>query len=157
MPKTSYAEHPNRSEHSTFSTVLKASGDVPIVRVVGQLDLATLSGLTQALGEAMSGIEGFERASRIVADLRGLTFIEVCGLRVLVRHIHLLRRFGGDLPLVLSAVEGGDSPVLRLLRLAGLTESFRLYTEPGAAARGVRPLASLWKTPCRCLPDIGLF
>src|SRR5882757_8598191 len=60
-----------------FAVDVQRRNDVAIVQPHGELDLATVETLRAAL-------DGIERAGRLVLDLRGLSFIDSTGLRLLV-------------------------------------------------------------------------
>ncbi|MBB4662282.1 STAS domain-containing protein [Conexibacter arvalis] len=85
-----------------------------VVRVTGELDLATVGILEQTVQDLLaSGCPG------VVLDLRELAFIDSTGLRMLLRLDDLAsdcgRRFG---------IVEGTGPVRRLLRLTGLDARF---------------------------------
>jgi anti-sigma B factor antagonist len=59
--------------------VVQADGEV-LVELIGELDLATSPLLERALEDVAASAGG-----RVVVDLRGLTFMDSTGLRVLMR------------------------------------------------------------------------
>jgi anti-anti-sigma factor len=81
---------------------------VAIVQPRGELDLATVETLRAAL-------DGIERAGRVVLDLRGLSFIDSTGLRLLVALDQHAQRGGFQLALVMP-----PAPANRAIELSGL-------------------------------------
>lgn len=81
-------------------------GDATIVRVDGDLDLATSAELEQAL-------EGADLTGRIVVDLSGCTFLDSSALRVLVHGARAAETAGGAIALVTK-----DPGILRVLEIA---------------------------------------
>jgi anti-anti-sigma factor len=77
-----------------------------VVRVEGDLDLATCSELEQAFQDA-------DLARRIVVDLSGCTFFDSSGLRVLVQRARAAEAAGGTTALVTT-----DPGILRVLEIA---------------------------------------
>ena len=91
-----------------------ADRDRVIVAVIGELDIASVS----VLGQALDDIRG-AGCSDVVLDLRGLSFIDACGLNLLLRADRAARRAGKALATV------DDSPaVARVLELAELQNHF---------------------------------
>jgi len=80
--------------------------DATVVRVDGELDLATCSELQQALERA-------DLAGRIVVDLSGCTFLDSSALRVLVQQARAAETAGGAIALVTK-----DPGILRVLEIA---------------------------------------
>lgn len=89
----------------------RSVGKRSVLAVSGELDLSTFGKLQAAIDEH-SGPD-------LVIDLAGVTFIDSVGLRTLLK---ARERFGED-SLLLVAPNG---PVLTLLELTKLTESFSL-------------------------------
>lgn len=97
------------------------SGDTPVVRVVGELDIYT----APRLREALLGVVGRHRGS-VVVDLTDLEFIDSTGLGVLVSAVKRVRAFDGA-----SVVLSAPSPaVMRVLDVTGLTKVFRIERVP---------------------------
>ena len=86
-----------------------------VVRVVGEVDVATSPALREALVEL---IEGQGNLS-IQLDLEHMTFIDSTGIGVLVGALRTLRGKGGTLGLT-----NLRSSTVRVLEIAGLTEIF---------------------------------
>ena len=87
-------------------------GAKDVVVVSGEIDLSTAGQLQAALAQ-FSGNE-------LYADLRGVLFIDSAGLAVLIKEQGRLAETGGELRLVVK----DQSPVLRLLELTGVVQSF---------------------------------
>ena len=83
-----------------------ADGSATIVRVEGDLDMATSRELELA-------IESTDPADRIVIDLSGCTFLDSSALRVLVRQARAAEDAGGATALVTT-----DPGILRVLEIA---------------------------------------
>ncbi len=91
-----------------FAVEVQRRTDIVIVRPHGELDLATVEALRAAL-------DGIEDAGRLVLDLRGLSFIDSTGLRLLVALHGRSQRDGFQLTLVAPA-----APADKAIRLSGL-------------------------------------
>jgi anti-anti-sigma factor len=81
-------------------------GSAVVVRVDGELDMATSSSLEQAL-------DGTDPGGRIVIDLSGCTFLDSSALRVLVQQARAADNAGGRIALVTT-----DPGILRVLEIA---------------------------------------
>lgn len=92
-------------------------GPTVVVRVVGEVDLATAPLLREALAEL---IEGQGNLS-LRLDLEHLSFLDSTGIGVLVRALRSVRRKGGDLTLT-----NCRPSTMRILEIAGLREIFGL-------------------------------
>jgi anti-sigma B factor antagonist len=92
---------------ASFGVGMEPAREVVRVKPVGELDLATVSVLADQVRELLE--VGFEQ---LVIDLRGLSFIDVAGLRLLLGLAHRARSEGWRL----SLIQGSD-PVRRLLVL----------------------------------------
>jgi anti-sigma B factor antagonist len=79
---------------------------VTVVRVEGDLDLATCPELERA-------IESADLAGRVVVDLSGCTFLDSSALRVLVQGARATEAAGGTIALVTR-----DPAILRILDIA---------------------------------------
>jgi anti-anti-sigma factor len=90
---------------------MRRSGDATVLRVVGELDLATAPELREAIDRVRQSSE------LLVLDLAAVEFIDVSGLRVLVTACREAQREGRRL--VLTNV---SDPVRRIVALARLTE-----------------------------------
>lgn len=102
-------------EPLTISYVL--DGDTHRVLAVGELDIATVGALEKAVLDVEDG------ARVIVLDLRGLSFMDSTGLRLM---IDLTERYGAE-PNRLQVIAGSPA-VERLLDIAGLRDRLPLIT-----------------------------
>jgi anti-sigma B factor antagonist len=94
-----------------FSVSVEASGGRTVVRVAGELDLATAPQLEEAL------LPGLRAGGSALLDLRGLDFMDSTGVRVIVAGHLAAEEHGGKLSLVRTAPE---SAVARVLEISGL-------------------------------------
>lgn len=85
------------------------------VRAGGELDFAAVVHLGQTLRAA-------QRSNRLVLDLRGLTFIDVSGVQIVVDAARRARRAGGRLMIV-----RGPPQVDRLFTLAGASKHILIF------------------------------
>jgi anti-sigma B factor antagonist len=94
-------------------------GPPPVLRVAGELDMATADGLRGALEEAVAADPS------VVVDLAGVTFVDVMGLRAILEVADSLNGRG---PLALV-----NAPqVARLLRWVGLDGITSIALHDGA-------------------------
>ena len=117
-----------------FGVDVQRRDDVAIVQPHGELDLATAATLLAALDEV-------ENVGRLVLDLRGLSFLDSTGLRLLVALHRRSQREGFQLMLVAPA-----APADRAILLSGLDHVLpfvpaddavdREPSEPAPAPRG---------------------
>jgi anti-anti-sigma factor len=82
------------------------------VRLVGELDLAQVTAVDEELRRVAD-----ERPRELVIDLRGLTFIDSSGLRLLVNWA----RIAQDEELALSLIPG-EAPVQRVFTMTGVAQ-----------------------------------
>jgi anti-sigma B factor antagonist len=93
-----------------FEIVIDSSQRSPVVKVRGELDVATSPKLTDALGSA------FERGSaRVVIDLANVTFIDSRGMSALVRAHVTATALGTRL-----SIRGATGNARRALEICGL-------------------------------------
>ena len=98
----------------TFALLTDHDGDAVVVRVVGELDLATAPQLRELLVDLVA------RGSRhVTLDLADMAFIGSPGLEVLVAGLQRLRDFGGEL-----ALRAPSATASRVFEIAGLTTIF---------------------------------
>jgi anti-sigma B factor antagonist len=90
--------------------------DVYLVAARGELDVATAPGLREALGTARE-----RGASRLIADLGAVTFLDSAGLGVLVTCAKQLRMNGGELVVVTD-----DPRIVRVFEITGLDAVVRV-------------------------------
>jgi anti-sigma B factor antagonist len=84
------------------------SADTTIVRVDGELDMATVTKLEEAL-------DSVERDGRTIIDLTRCTFLDSSAVRVLVATSRAAGEAGGTIALVAS-----DPTIVRVLEIAAL-------------------------------------
>ena len=104
-----------------------------VVALCGELDLFDTSDVASHLIATVAAY-----GPSIIVDLTGLTFIDSCGLGVLVRVLRWTREGGGDLSLAAP-----QEQVRRVLEITGLIDVFRVYPSVKQAvsdARLARPL-----------------
>ena len=109
--RTTSAAAVKSARPAPFGVDVQRRDDVAIVQPHGELDIATVQTLHAAL-------EGIEDAGRVVLDLRGLSFIDSTGLRLLVALHRRAQRDGFQLTLVAPA-----APADRAIRLSGLDQA----------------------------------
>jgi anti-anti-sigma factor len=103
-------EPPTATTKAVAMAMLMISQDegTPLVlRVRGELDLLTAEELRTALEDAIA------KDARVVVDLDGVTFVDACGLRVI---LEVAESLNGDGPLRIANAR----MVERLLRIVGL-------------------------------------
>jgi anti-sigma B factor antagonist len=99
----------------TLSADLERRGDAAIVRLEGELDIATEASAATELERAMDG------AGTLIADLRGLKFLDSTGVRVLIAADLRAREHGVRFGVVVAR---DDGMVPRLLEMTRLQERF---------------------------------
>ncbi len=93
-----------------------------LVALRGELDLVTVS----KVAEVLDGLEPQPSGVRhVVLDLRGLTFMDLPGLRELMRQNEYARSNRHNL-----AVVRGTFPIERLLELTGVDDQLVLVDDP---------------------------
>jgi anti-sigma B factor antagonist len=95
------------TEIPPFAVDVTRAGDTVTVRPSGELDIATVPRLSDAL-------QGSQPYERLVLDLRGLSFIDSSGLRLVLMEVE---RAHGERHEV--EVIPGDERVQRIFRLTG--------------------------------------
>ena len=98
--------------------VIERSGTSRIVRVSGEIDLATAPRLHQALGEFTAG------AGTVIIDLTGVSFIDSSGLNVLMQSRERLTAEGQ--PSLLRLVVSRPA-IQRVFDVTGLTAVFDVF------------------------------
>jgi anti-sigma B factor antagonist len=121
-PATSNGQRPFADRMFVAATERLDNG-TPVVRVMGEVDLATVP----ALEKALLGVG--DRTGAVIVDLTGCTFLESSGLRALVATRGRLQRSNRRMALVLST-----PTVLRVFEITGLDELFEIYPSLGAAS-----------------------
>jgi anti-sigma B factor antagonist len=100
-----------------------------VVVLCGELDLLDTSDVASHLIATVAAY-----GPSVIVDLAGLTFIDSCGLGVLVRVLRWARESGGDLSL--AAPRG---QVRRVLEITGLIDVFTVYASVKQAVSGAQP------------------
>jgi anti-sigma B factor antagonist len=103
-----------------FGAAASLEGDTTLVRVFGELDLATVPSLESALQPLMEG-----GARIIVLDLRELDFIDVAGLRLALRLEGLAQLHGARFALVRGPIR-----VQRVFELTGMERFLPVIDDP---------------------------
>ena len=95
----------------TFDVLISDTGAGVLVHLEGELDVETASRFLEALTDSPAGGEGLE----VELDLSGLTFLDVAGVRALVRAHEQMTSEGGRV-----SVRGLDETRLPAARVLGL-------------------------------------
>lgn len=105
-----------------------------VVALCGELDLADAPAVASHLMTAVAAC-----GPSIIVDLASLTFIDCCGLGVLMRVLQWARESGGDMPLAAP-----QQRVRKVLSLTGLIDVFSVYpsVDQAAASLGLAPLVT---------------
>jgi anti-anti-sigma factor len=98
-----------------FSVTRRRVGEAVVVAPEGEIDLATVDELREALDAAADG------AAQVLLDLRAVTFIDSAGVRLVLEAMRALPGF---------AVVRGGAEVARVFRLVGLDERVRIVDQP---------------------------
>ncbi len=104
------------------------AGDVHVVALTGDLDLASAPALASRIDVARG-----HGVRRLLIDLTRVEFCDSTGLRALMGAERELRIAGGRLTIVCP----GEGQVARLLDVTGLREALRVYEDPRHAAAGL--------------------
>jgi len=102
---------------------LGRTGDIPVLAMSGDLDLAVVG----QVGQALEPIEA-SKPPILVLDLRGLTFLDSSGLRLILEADLRARREGRRLALV-----RGPEPVHRVFRVTTLDTRLEFVDDPNPA------------------------
>jgi anti-sigma B factor antagonist len=97
-----------------FALEEQFDGDMPIVSVVGEIDVATAPQLRDCLHRVI----GADRPT-VVVDLLGVTFLDSTALGVLVGALKRCRELGGELHVVVA-----DARIMKIFEITGLTKVF---------------------------------
>jgi anti-anti-sigma factor len=107
----------------------RADGDVMVLELHGDLDIATAATLPEALGAvARSG------ARRLVVDLQAVTILDSVGVRSLVHTRRWMFNRGGEARFV---CDGG--PAARTIELMGLRDALGVCPDYASAVAGFPP------------------
>lgn len=106
----------------TFALHTDQDGDTAVVRVVGELDLATAPQLRELLVDLVA-----RGSHHVTLNLADLTFIDSTGLKVFVAGLKRLRESGGDL-----ALRSPSAAAMRVFEITGLTTIFAISSGNGS-------------------------
>ncbi|MBA2693740.1 MAG: anti-sigma factor antagonist [Rubrobacter sp.] len=110
--------------------LVHSRGEVPVVKVSGDLDLMSAPMFRGVLGQV---VRGQSVPEVVVVDLGGVGFMDSCGVNALIGETRGFVAGGGKVRLVTKA-----SPVVRTLSITGLDKIFEVYPDIGSAScRGV--------------------
>lgn len=110
----------------TFAVEEERVADVPVVRVTGEIDVATAPELRGHLVDH----EGADEAV-VVVDLSGVTFLDSTALGVLVGSYRRLTDGGGSLRLVVT-----EPRILKVLEITDLLSVFPIFDTVDGAVTG---------------------
>jgi anti-sigma B factor antagonist len=117
-----------------FEATLKEAQGVPVLRISGDVILATVGRFRTALQEAVEAVEQTEGSEHVlVVDMRETEFMDSVGLSALLEGTRELRARGVEARLVLQR-----GSVRRILQVTGLLEEFRVYGDVLSATEGPR-------------------
>jgi anti-sigma B factor antagonist len=102
----------------SFHTESISAGDCAVLQVAGEIDVYTAPELRQRVIRLID-----DGTLHIIADLRGVDFLDSTGLGALVGSLKRLRMREGSLKLVTS---GGR--ILQIFQITGLTRAFALHS-----------------------------
>src|SRR3954465_13438381 len=108
-------------EQPPFSIDVPRGGGRPLPSLSGELDLATVG----ELEEAISG--RLEAGEEVVVDLRPLEFMDSSGVRALVAGPQAAQQVGGSLVIV-RAPQGSE--VDRVIDVSGIATALGMVDEP---------------------------
>jgi anti-sigma B factor antagonist len=109
----------------SFTADLERRSDVAIVAMTGDLDIATEAQAKAQLEGAMDG------CAVLIADLRGLAFLDSTGVRVLLA-AHLRAQEQG----LRFGVVRGEGMVARLLEMTRISQRFPVVDDPDELING---------------------
>jgi anti-sigma B factor antagonist len=98
-------------------TSVTAGGDCAVLRLEGEIDVYAAPQLRERMVHLADN-----GTVHIIADLRGVAFLDSAGLGALVASRKVLRACGGSLTLVADTAR-----ILQAFRIAGLSEAFALH------------------------------
>jgi len=116
--------------NAQFGVIVERDRDLRIVRPIGELDISTVGELATVVERECSS------QADLVVDLRGLSFLDCAGLRILLYARALANSNGSSLRLI-----PGPAMVQRVFDLTGLHHHFRFIP-----STGLRPGPSLSAT-----------
>lgn len=102
-----------------FAIVREQRGDLPVLRVSGELDIYTASRLKEAVLAALNG-----GAASLAIDLTAVQFLDSTGLQVLMSAKKRTAERGGDVYLI-----GISGQIRRVFTLLSLERIFKISRE----------------------------
>lgn len=105
---------------------ITAGAGCAVLLVAGEVDVYTAPQLRERIMALLA-----DGARHVVADLRGVDFLDSTGLGALVGGLKRLREQGGSLTLVT-----GTDKILRIFRITGLVRAFALHPSLTQAIAG---------------------
>ncbi len=99
---------------------VKRAGERVVLRLDGELDLAGVPRLEEAVERAL-----LDGAAELVLDLRGLEFVDSTGLRAILSQEERSAELGRSFALV-----RGPDQVQRLMRMTGVDEHLKIIDSP---------------------------
>jgi anti-anti-sigma factor len=134
---------PDAQQESGLTCGLEAHAGWVVLRFTGELDFTHMDIARQALGGLVA-----PRHGGLAVDLRGVTFMDTFGVRMVLQAMHRAEACASDFALVAGSVE-----VQRVLDLVGLSEQMRVVDDPDrlpvkrGAARAVTASRSTLAVP----------
>lgn len=110
----------------TFEINEQVTRGVPVVGVVGEIDVATAPTLAEHLG-----VHEEAGAASVVVDLLGVSFLDSTALGVLVGSFKRLRESGGTLKLVIA-----EPRILKVFEITDLIRVFPIFATVDEALQG---------------------
>jgi anti-sigma B factor antagonist len=110
-------------EQPPFSIDVARQGDRTLLSLSGELDLATVGELEEAINGRL------EAGEEVVVDLRPLEFMDSSGVRALVAGHQAAQQSGGSLVIV-RASQGSE--VDRVIDVSGIATALGMVDEPPA-------------------------
>ncbi|HZD78658.1 MAG TPA: STAS domain-containing protein [Actinomycetota bacterium] len=120
MPRASSREEGAVPGSDPVRAAVRRTDDVAILELGGDLDVSSVAVVERSLSELEA-----EAPPRLVIDLRGLTFLDSSGLRMIVAADARARRDGRDLVLI-----RGPESVARVFRTTLLEWRLRMVDDP---------------------------
>lgn len=127
--RTSTPPAPGRGRPIPFSVETTTLSGAPCVCARGELDVATVPALAEALEQLIR-----DSAGVLVVDLCDVDFLDSTGINVLLRARALLGR--GDRELLLTCPPG---PARHILELTGVADLFAIADSRDSAAASLLP------------------
>jgi anti-sigma B factor antagonist len=110
----------------TFEINEQVTGGVPVVAVVGEIDVATAPTLAEHLS-----VHEEAGAAAVIVNLLGVSFLDSTALGVLVGSFKRLREAGGTLKLVIA-----EPRILKVFEITDLIRVFPIFATVDEALQG---------------------